>query len=225
MVESPRDRRLRSDRSALEALQADSTILEFDVSDQRGEHYTVRFHGLGFWRPAESEEVLVRDRHEVQVQLGAGYPRTLPGLSWCTPVFHPNISAGGVVCLGGYGTHWAPSLDLAELCEMLWDMIRYRNFDVDSPYNREAAQWARDQSLYTLPIDPRPIRDKLATNHHAKDDVAVATGASVSAVISEAMTDLTGPLPADADIVIVDQEEVVEAEILEPEDQDIVFLD
>jgi hypothetical protein len=45
---------------------------------------------------------------------------------------------------------------------MLWDMIRYANFDVNSPYNREAAGWTRMQDDYRLPVDPRPIRDNLA---------------------------------------------------------------
>jgi hypothetical protein len=44
---------------------------------------------------------------------------------------------------------------------MLWDMIRYHNFDEKSPYNREAAAWAMSQSSLPLPIDDRPIRDKL----------------------------------------------------------------
>ena len=69
----------------------------------------------------------------MRVTLGASYPRLQPELAWQTPIFHPNISAGGVVCLGGYGTYWVPSLNLDELCEMLWDMVRYANFDVLQP--------------------------------------------------------------------------------------------
>jgi hypothetical protein len=52
-----------------------------------------------------------------------------------------------------------PSLQLDELCTMLWDMIRYENFDVNSPYNRAAAQWAREQTTYELPLDRRALRD------------------------------------------------------------------
>src|SRR5207344_994477 len=70
--------------------------------------------------------------------------------------------ASGVVCLGGYGTYWVPSLALDELCGMLWDMVRFENFDEKSPYNREAAAWAKNQTFFRLPIDNRPLRDKLA---------------------------------------------------------------
>ena len=97
--------------------------------------------------------------HEVIVNLGAAYPRMIPQLTWQTPIYHPNISNNGVVCLGGYGTHWVPSLTLSKMVEMLWDMVRYANFDVNSPYNREAAIWAREQSEYPFPLDARTIRD------------------------------------------------------------------
>jgi hypothetical protein len=104
--------------------------------------------------------VLVRQEHEVIIRLGAAYPRRMPELAWQTPIFHPNISAGGIVCLGGYSTHWVPSLQLDELCVMLWDMIRYQNYDPNSPYNREAAQWSRTQDRYSFPLDVRPLRDR-----------------------------------------------------------------
>ena len=83
-----------------------------------------------------------------------------PNLAWQTPIFHPNISVAGVVCLGGYGTNWVPSLSLDRLAEMLWDMIRYENFDTESPFNRDAAIWAKHQSDYQFPIDVRPLRNR-----------------------------------------------------------------
>ena len=64
-----------------------------------------------------------------------------------------------MVCLGAYGTHWVPSLALDELCVMLWDMARFQNYDIRSPYNREAAQWAANQPTFRFPIDARPLRD------------------------------------------------------------------
>jgi hypothetical protein len=167
MRESPRLRRLRSDLRAIERLKAESSILDFTPNRPAGggppDYYFFRFSGRGFHRPTGSREIALRDYHEVTIQLGAAYPRMMPELAWRTPVFHPNISASGVVCLGGYGTHWVPSVNLDELCHMLWDMIRYQNFDVDSPYNREAAAWAKTQTRYRLPIDARPLRDKLAS--------------------------------------------------------------
>ena len=103
---------------------------------------------------------MVRNHHAVEIKLGASYPRTMPEIRWLTPIYHPNISEIGMVCLGAYGTHWVPSLALDELCVMLWDMARYQNYDIRSPYNREAAQWSAVQNSYRFPMDARPLRDR-----------------------------------------------------------------
>jgi ubiquitin-protein ligase len=160
--ESPRSRRLKSDYKALELLASESNILSFTSYGAPPDFYILKFRGRGFWKPDAQGEVQQRDEHEVHIRLGASYPRMMPELAWKSRIFHPNISASGVVCLGGYGTYWVPSLALDELCGMLWDMIRYENYDETSPYNREAAAWAKNQTYYSLPIDRRPLRDKLA---------------------------------------------------------------
>lgn len=169
MRESPRLRRLRSDQKALDQLAADSTIFEFSPYGTPPDFYILRFRGRGFWKPDPISDIVVREEHEVHVRLGASYPRMMPELAWKSPIFHPNISASGVVCLGGYGTYWVPSLALDELCGMLWDMIRFENFDETSPYNREAAAWAKNQSFFRLPIDDRPLRDRLTAKKSIDD--------------------------------------------------------
>lgn len=159
MPDSPRIRRLRSDHRSLVALKSESTIFDFIPIGDPPDQYVLRFKGRGVYRPENASDVLIRHEHEVLLRLGSGYPRSLPSLSWRTPIFHPNIASSGVVCLGAYGQHWAPSVTLEELVGMLWDMVRYANFDVDSPYNREAAQWARTIEKVRFPLDARPLRD------------------------------------------------------------------
>ena len=136
----------------------------------------------------------------------------MPELSWKTPIFHPNISASGIVCLGGYGTHWVPSLSLDELCIMLWDIIRYENFDVASPYNREAAYWVKLQPSDSFPVDGRPLRDRVAglapVNGHRKPPiVAQPTRRVDSAARPEPLA------------------EIIEAEIVETQTPDILFIE
>lgn len=167
MHESPRTRRLKNDRLALEQLRSESSIFDFVVEQTSptglAEAYLLRFQGRGVWRPVGSPQVLLREYHEVLLQLNASYPRLMPTLVWKTPFFHPNVASTGVVCLGGYGKYWVPSLSLDELCCMLWDMIRYQNYDVGSPYNREAAYWASSQAAGVFPLDPRSLRNRTAT--------------------------------------------------------------
>lgn len=161
MRKSPRDRRLQSDLESLQQLQEESSIFSFETAGSSRKlptKYRLTFRGDGIKKTSFSG-VHVTSKHVVSVDLGSAYPRLAPGLLWETKIFHPNISNNGVVCLGGYGKHWVPSLTLCEMSTMLWDMIRYKNFDSESPYNREAAHWARSQPENNFPIDKRPIRN------------------------------------------------------------------
>jgi len=161
MRKSPRERRLNSDFLSVQKLAEESTIFSFDGRGDPPQKYRLQFKGTGFHRDRKGN-IRPSEHHEVLVELGAAYPRMVPNLAWQTPVFHPNISNNGVVCLGGYGTHWVPSLTLSEMCTMLWDMIRYKNFDTESPYNREAALWAKTQTDFPFPIDKRSVRDRIS---------------------------------------------------------------
>ncbi len=157
VYESPRIRRLRSDLAAVEKLKAESSIFGFRHTGRPPQQFVIAFSGQSLAR--DRGKVVLREHHEVEIKLGSSYPRTMPEIRWLTPIYHPNISEIGVVCLGAYGTHWVPSLMLDELCTMLWDMARYQNYDIRSPYNREAAQWAANQTAYHFPVDFRPLRD------------------------------------------------------------------
>lgn len=158
MHQSPRMRRLRNDLAALERLQAESSVFRFTSSQGNPpQQYRILFLGRGLWR--DHGKVKSLEKHHVEIKLGASYPRTIPEIRWLTPIYHPNISEIGMVCLGGYGTHWVPSVQLDELCTMLWDMLRYHNYDIRSPYNREAALWVAQQQSIRFPTDARSLRD------------------------------------------------------------------
>ncbi len=225
---SPRDRRLRSDLEAMQRLQEQSSIIRF-VASAHADLYTVTFLGSGVWRDPASNEVRLRHEHVVTIGLTAAYPRMMPELSWRTPIFHPNISAGGVVCLGGYQTHWVPSLKLDELCQMLWDMTRYANYDVESPYNREAAIWAKSHAA-SFPLDNRPLRDRFETAAPSTAAREPFPGSSRSQTSSSASMPAAVPVGAAAvpnvpdDEVIFLEAEVIESAEVEPV-SDILFID
>ena len=161
MRKSPRQRRLEADYRGVCELRDESTIFSFLASGEPPQKYRLIFKGKGIYRDQRGE-IKISDHHECLIEFGAAYPRLVPNLAWQTPIFHPNISNNGVVCLGGYGTHWVPSLTFPEMCAMLWDMIRYENFDTESPYNKEAAMWAKHQNPNSFPLDRRSIKDKIA---------------------------------------------------------------
>ena len=218
MRRSPRTRRLMSDHRAVQQLARESSIFHFEAKGTPPEAYRLIFKGLGVWRPNPHQAALC-DEHVVIVELGAAYPRLIPGLTWQTPIFHPNISSGGVVCLGGYGTHWVPSLTLDELCVMLWDMIRFKNYDPESPYNREAALWAKSQTQFTLPVDDRPLRNLVSRSNNYQGHRATAHAnekrppiivqvdkSGVELIDAEAVDRSRDSLPGsgDADVVFID---------------------
>jgi ubiquitin-protein ligase len=161
MHQSPRIRRLHSDLAALERLRSESSVFRFTATGDPPQQYNIILAGKSLWRDRGKARTL--DQHRVEIKLGASYPRSIPEIRWLTPIFHPNISEIGMVCLGGYGTHWVPSVQLDDLCVMLWDMARYFNYDIRSPYNREAALWVAGQTTFRFPMDARPLRDLRAS--------------------------------------------------------------
>ncbi len=159
--DTPRRRRLHADHDALRALKESSTVFDFQAFGDPPERYMVTFMGKGLIRSGEEDPPLIADVHRVEIRLGIDYPRSRPDLQWLTSIYHPNISAVGAVCLGGYSTNWVPSLGLGELCEMLWDMVRYANFDPRSAYNYAAGRWSESQSEFEFPLDRRSLRDRI----------------------------------------------------------------
>jgi ubiquitin-protein ligase len=157
MHQSPRIRRLRNDLAALDRLASESSVFQFQATGNPPNHYLITLKGRGLCR--DRGKIKIVGVHRIEIKLGASYPRTIPEIRWLTPVYHPNISEIGMVCLGGYGTHWVPSVQLDELCMMLWDMARYHNYDIRSPYNRDAALWVANQTAVLFPTDHRPLRD------------------------------------------------------------------
>ncbi|MEK6236059.1 MAG: ubiquitin-conjugating enzyme E2, partial [Planctomycetales bacterium] len=189
MRKSPRTRRLQSDLRAVTELREQSGIFTFEGRGDPPDRYVLRFNGKGLFRREDDRKVVIGYNHVVLIRLGAHYPRMIPEMKWKSPIFHPNIATNGAVCLGGYTKHWVPSLGLDELCLMLWDMIRFANYDVGNPYNRESANWMSMQKHYRLPLDHRPLRnlkireeedsgeiislDDLGENHADEDAVPI----------------------------------------------------
>ncbi len=224
MRQSPRVRRLHADHESMKKLERESTIISYNAMRNPPDLYHVVFRGVGVWK-MPTGEICLRNVHEVTIELAAAYPRLIPNLSWRTPIFHPNISSSGVVCLGGYGTNWVPSLTLDELCNMLWDMIRFKNYDTESPYNKDAAIWARTQTQFVFPLDERSLRNQISgesTTGQAAPIRNVEPPPVVGAPVSPYNKPVAEPSAISSDEIQIVSTSVVDES--ERDDDDIMFI-
>lgn len=92
----------------------------------------------------------IQHEHNVTIVLGSQYPREAPWVKWQTPIFHPNISINGDVCLGQLKERYLPSLGLKRIVLLLIEILQWRNYDFFEPFNQEAAQWAMQPENWSI---------------------------------------------------------------------------
>jgi ubiquitin-protein ligase len=143
--ERVRVRALVADHQDMSELVEWNPQITFEANrDHAPTRYEITFHcpsfvGLG----DDGHTPLIGEEHRAEIILGADYPRRSPRVRWLTPIFHPNIrNSDGAVCLGVLMDRYLPGLGLRRLTTILSEMVQWRNFDVTSALNREAAEWA-----------------------------------------------------------------------------------
>ena len=124
--------------------------------------YTVTFKYPSFSGLSDDGHTpVIANTHQVEITMGAEYPRRAPFVRWLTPIFHPNIDpADGEVCLGVLRERYLPGLGLARIVNMLAEMVQFRNFDMSNAFNRDAAAWTLDSDHweYIQQIGGSPIQ-------------------------------------------------------------------
>ena len=65
-----------------------------------------------------------------------------------TPVFHPNIDPQKI-CIGD---HWSAGQSLAQLIVRIGEMLAFQSYNLKSPLNAKAAEWA-EKNLSLLPLE------------------------------------------------------------------------
>jgi ubiquitin-protein ligase len=146
--------RMKNDYEEMLRLKSDSSIIDFNAFGKPPSQYALVFHCPGI-RIDDSGKPVIIQEHHCQILLGAQYPSQPPDVTWLTPIFHPNIKLQAV-CHSG---QWAPSWSLAEFVSELADMARYVKYNLQSPLDSKAAEWAK-RNLHMFPLDSRAIRDK-----------------------------------------------------------------
>ncbi|HIP73279.1 MAG TPA: hypothetical protein EYH05_18000 [Anaerolineae bacterium] len=154
---NPRTDRLNSDYNKLQALVARSDFVKIlGTKGTPANEYTIQFTCRGIKSLNGGQPVYSED-HRVRVKLGSQYPLSKPDLRWLTPIYHPNISGSGSVCIGNEWASGGRYLD--DLVIYLAQMVRYEGEDMtfsSDAFNREAYAWAK-RNKQLLPVDKRPL--------------------------------------------------------------------
>jgi ubiquitin-protein ligase len=136
-MKSPRLTRLENDFLALTERFADN---EFVTVQPMGplppDKYRIiyRVPSLrtdGANRPTEASMTVI------EISLPNGYPREKPYVISKEKVFHPNF--GDYVCIADF---WSPSQNLADIIVEIGQMLQWQKYNIQSPLNAVAADWA-----------------------------------------------------------------------------------
>lgn len=184
---TPRQIVLSRDFVEMEQLRAESSIIEFQTTGKPPDHYKIVFHGKCLV-PDQSRQPQIGNRQELDITLGMDYPRTMPQVSWQSPIMHPNISRHNV-CFGTFVTQWTASLHLVDLVEILWDYARLKTLNAShGHYGGWAVNWANVAREYFPEgegIDKRPLRDRLVGKKEGSSMIAPPAAAGETVIFPD----------------------------------------
>jgi ubiquitin-protein ligase len=160
--------RLAQEYEWLKELATKSDLIEVEPTEgDPPTKYLVTLKCKGMMLHPTKGKPCLTANHVMEIYLPAGipgYPNEAPYVLCLTPHFHPNISPeNNMVCIG-IERDWESSLDIAWLVTHLADMITYRVYGFEKPYNQKAVKWTKANKA-KLPLDTRPL---------FKEDIAVA---------------------------------------------------
>lgn len=160
-MSTPRVRRLRSDLRKLQELDSRSPFVKIkETEGSPPEKYILQLTCRGISKLDDAGKPVYADTFMLSIQLHHDYPSKAPlfeVMAGETPIFHPNIGAGGLVCIGDAGDHgWSPALSLDDVVMRIIQMIRYENVGYESALNMIANAWA-EKNTHLFPLDTSQV--------------------------------------------------------------------
>lgn len=173
-------RRLKRDYEKVVAELSSSEFVKVEaVSGNPPSSYRVTYCVTGLMWDESAGDAVPIDEHVVDIYLPLGYPKKQPNCTMRTPVWHPNI--GDYVCIGDY---WSAGVTLVDIIAHIGDMLQYKSYNLRSPVNKTAAEWATKRTR-SFPVGDRDIvppdngevvAKAIALSESAPDDLGIRLG-------------------------------------------------
>lgn len=134
---SPRLRRLQSDYEQIRNRFDGHPAVRVDaLGTVPPERYRVTYE-VPSLRLDDRNRPIVVHTTVVDIELPSTYPREKPRAVAHGSVFHPNF--GEYVCIADF---WSPAQSLADIITEIGQMLQWQLYNVQSPLNAVAADWA-----------------------------------------------------------------------------------
>ena len=172
---NPRMNRLQADFNKLRELAWRSPFVEIlEMTGDPPERYELLLKCKGVMGLAPDGTPRYAASHRLRIVLPAQYPRVIPEFQMHTPVWHPNISSDGWVCMGHEGDRgYVPSMGLDDLVVRIIQIIRYENYSKTHALNQVAFNWAI-QNAHLFPLDTQDIVSEDVVQISILDELNIA---------------------------------------------------
>ncbi len=159
------------------------SISIIQAKGQPPDHYELEYQLRGYVR-APDGTIEIGTIHRVAINLPFGYPHFPPTVKPLTGIFHPDIDPAAI----RIAEQWQNKPSLADLALHIGEMICGNIYNVDDPFNQEAADWYLEHRE-ELPLDVLKIAD-IENNDERFDTLDEDTFASLGLEDE----DLLGPM-------------------------------
>ncbi|MCW5205558.1 hypothetical protein VU08_01315 [Desulfobulbus sp. F5] len=144
---SQNDQRATDFEEVKRILEQQPRITLMQTEGEPPDCYEIEYRLAGMVRDADGT-IRKASQHVILVTLPFGYPHFPPTVKPLTPLFHPDIDPDAV----RISSHWQQSPSLAKLIVQVGEMICGKNYNLEDPFNQEAADWYA-QHATELPLD------------------------------------------------------------------------
>nr|WP_320011384.1 hypothetical protein [uncultured Desulfobulbus sp.] len=147
-------------------------IVILKAEGQPPDNYDIEYKLRGYCRD-DDNNVTIGSTHQVRISLPFGYPHFAPIAKPLTPIFHPDVDPAAI----RIAEQWQSNPSLPELVLHIGEMISGNVFNLEDPFQQEAAAWYKSHSEQ-LPLDTLSLADIQETEEQL-DDLVDDTFASL----------------------------------------------